>query len=80
MYVAGNSRIMKPSTYSDYFLVPKEFFTFTTLKPSNETEKTLLKSIKEKESQRTKTSKDITAKVSEKDIITFVDILKNFKY
>jgi hypothetical protein len=77
MYVAGNSRIMKPSTDSDHFLVPKEFFTFTTLKPSNEQEKSLLKSIKEKESQRTKTSKDITAKVSEKDIITFVDILKN---
>lgn len=77
MYVAGNSRIMKPSTDSDYFLVPKEFFTFTTLKPSNDTEKSLLKSIKEKESQRTKSSKDVTAKVSEKDIITFVDILKN---
>jgi len=77
MYVAEKSRIVKPSIDSDYFLVPKEFFTFTTLKPSNDTEKSLLKSIKEKESQRTKSSKDVTAKVSEKDIITFVDILKN---
>lgn len=80
-YTLSKSRITKPNTDSQFFELSKEFITFKTLVANTPEEKALLKKIKEREDERkkseNKTSKDVSFKLTDEEILIFLDILRN---
>lgn len=80
-YTLSKSRITKPNTDSQFFELSKEFITFKTLVGNTAEEKALILKIKEREEERKKseqkTSKDTSFKLTDDEILIFLDILKN---
>lgn len=80
-YTLPKSRIIKPSTDSHFFNVSKEFRTFKELVATTPEEKALVAKIREREDERKKvvqkTSADIYFKLTDDEIVTFLDILRN---
>lgn len=80
-YTLSKSRITKPNTDSQFFELSKEFITFKTLVGNTAEEKALILKIKEREDERKKseqkTSKDTSFKLTDDEILIFLDILKN---
>lgn len=80
-YTLSKSRITKPNTDSQFFELSKEFITFKTLVGNTAEEKALILKIKEREDERKKseqkTSKDTSFKLTDDEILIFLDVLKN---
>ena len=79
-YTMTKSRIVKPSPDTNFYNISKEFITSFPLKVITQEQKDLLKTIDSREDKRKqfgKTSSDIYFKITDDEILTFLEILKN---
>jgi hypothetical protein len=80
LYAMPHSRIVKPSIEADFYNISKEFLTSFPLIAGDASQKTLLATIDDREDKRKlagKTSKDVSFKITDEEVLTFLDLLKN---
>ena len=80
LYAMSHSRIVKPSIDADFYNISKEFLTTYPLIAGDANQKTLLATIDDREEKRKlagKTSKDVSFKITDEEVLTFLDLLKS---